>query len=87
MEAHRPEIDTDKLNDFLEADKAYQANHNQSSDPPARFCGADCRQSYREDRILGKALPTVSLDGQVVSHKKFCARLALCAACESKLEK
>lgn len=87
MDARRPEIDMDRYHDLLGADKAYQQTHDEPKDPPARFCGEDCRQSYREDRIQGIRLPTVNMNGQTVSHKAMCAEINICAYCLSKLEK
>ena len=83
----RPQIDFDRLHDILEADKAYQSTHNEPKHPPVRFCGTDCREAYREDRIAGKVFAPVSLNGQTVSHKQMCVELKLCGACLSKLEK
>lgn len=83
----RPQIDFDRLHDILAADKAYQDTHSEPKQPPLRFCGADCREAYREDRIQGKPLSGVSMAGQHVSHKEMCARLKVCGYCLSKLEK
>lgn len=82
----RPQIDYDKLHDILEADRAYQTNHIEPKAPPLRFCGSDCRETYREDRIAGKVLAPASLHGQTVSHKQMCAELKVCGYCLSKLE-
>lgn len=84
MDARRPEIDMDKYYDFHNTE---DVTPNEPKDPPAKFCGADCRQSYREDRIQGKTLAPVSMNGQMVSHKVMCDRLKVCAYCLSKLEK
>jgi len=80
----RPEIDMDKYHDFHEPPAVVV---EQPNDPPAHFCGRECRNSYREERISGVPLPNVSVNGQVVSHKTMCAQLNLCAYCLSKLEK
>lgn len=83
----RPEIDRDRLNDILDAERAYQDSHNAPKDPPAKFCGNDCRVNYREERIQGKLLAPVSMNGKIVSHKTMCSELKLCCYCSSKLEK
>lgn len=85
MDTH-PQVDYALMN-TLEADKAYQQSHNEPKDPPLKFCGKDCRESYREDRIIGKTIPPVSFNGQMVSHRYMCAELRICGACMSKLEK
>ena len=87
MDTHRPQIDMDKYHHMLEADSAYQQTHNEPKDPPARFCGMECRESYREERMSGVQLPRHNMNGQDVSHKAMCAKLNLCAYCRSKLEK
>jgi hypothetical protein len=80
----RPEIDMNKYHDFHEPQAPVV---EQPNDPPARFCGNECRAGYREERISGVQLQSVSMNGQIVSHKTMCARLKLCAYCGSKLEK
>lgn len=81
----RPEIDMDKYRSMLPADMAYQETHDEPKDPPARFCGMDCRSSYREERMNGFQLPRYNIDGRDVSYKVMCARHGLCAYCKSKL--
>lgn len=87
MDTIRPEIDMSKYRNMLDADKAYLDSHDEPKDPPAKFCGSDCRASYREERMNGLQLPHHNMDGQEVSHKTMCARKKLCAYCQSKLEK
>lgn len=54
---------------------------------PARFCGVDCREAYREDRIAGKQHPPVQMNGQTTHYLDMCSKLKVCAYCQSKLEK
>jgi len=80
----RPQIDIEKLHNILEADKSY---HNELRQSPIKFCGSDCREAYREDRIAGKVLAPVSMNGQTVSHRQMCAIMKVCGYCLSELEK
>ncbi len=54
---------------------------------PARFCGPECRETYREERIAGNVHGPVQMNGQTVHYLDMCSQLKLCASCESKLEK
>lgn len=83
----KPEIDFERINRGRGVRELIEQEANQPKDPPARFCGNECRNNYREDRLNCKELQPVSMNGQMVSHKAMCAQLALCAYCQSKLEK
>src|SRR6266568_6566085 len=74
----RPEVDTQKLKQF--------ADIPEIKDPPALFCGKDCRLAYREDRIGGIALPHTYIDGKDVSYRTYCNQKNICAYCKTALE-
>lgn len=82
----RPEIDFERINRGLGVHELV-ARQNATKHAPARFCGTDCRESYREDRIAGKLHAPVQMNGQTVHYLDMCAQLKVCAACQSKLEK
>lgn len=84
----KPEIDFERINRGLGIHELMEREEdNKPKDPPAKFCGMECRDNYREDRLNGVELVPVSMNGQVVSHKTMCSRLKVCAYCLSKLEK
>jgi hypothetical protein len=84
MDAH-PEIDRDRLYDIQKVERTYQEDYNAPKEPPAQFCGNECRQEYRSERISGVIQSQTNINGQVVSHRQKCAQMKLCAYCETKL--
>ncbi len=81
MDAIRPEIDMEKYRTFTNTSDEV----DEPKEPAARFCGADCRLSYREERMSNLPLPRHNVGGENISHKEMCARNNLCAYCQTKL--
>ena len=80
----KPDIDEDMYADLIRSGEPQPEQFQAHA--PAKFCNAECRIGYREERIDNILLPLHECEGKTIHYLDMCSARGECAYCRDKLK-